>query len=65
MQVNQNILSYDYDSQFNTHFERPYSESSISCCIPKMELKCLRDPIASRVTLVSIFTFLFIVSILT
>lgn len=55
MQINQNILSsHEYDSQFNAHFERPYSESSISYYIPKTELKCLRDPIASRVTLVSI-----------
>lgn len=53
MQINQNISPHEYDSQFNSHFERPYSESSISCYIPKTELMSLRDPIASRVTLVS------------
>lgn len=46
------------DSQFMTRFERPYSESSITCYTSKVELKCLRDPIASRITLVSIFNLM-------
>lgn len=58
VQINQNVhnitSSYEYDSQLNARFERPYSESSISCYSSKVELKCLRDPIASRVTLVNI-----------
>lgn len=58
MLINQNVQnitsSYEYDSQFVTRFERPYSESAISCYSSKIELKCLRDPIASRVTLVNI-----------
>lgn len=59
MHTNQNfnnILSnYECDSQFSTRLETPYSESSISGFSSKIELKCLRDPIASRVTLVSFF----------
>jgi len=55
MQINQNILSsYEFDSQFIARFETPYSESSINYFSSKSELKCLRDPIDSRVTLVSI-----------
>lgn len=59
MLINQNVYnvssSYD-DSQFIARFERPYSETSISCYSSKVELKCLRDPIASRVTLVNILS---------
>lgn len=47
------MSSYENDSQLITHFEAPYSESSISCYTQKMDLKSLRDPISSRVTLVS------------
>lgn len=58
IQPNQNasfILSpYEYESQFVAHYETTYSESSISFT-SKVELKHLRDPIASRVTLVSNF----------
>lgn len=53
--LNNILSSYEYDSQFSAHLETPYSESSISCFSSRIELKCLRDPIASRVTLVSIF----------
>lgn len=59
MHINQNTnnikLSSEFDAQFISNLETPYSESSICCFMSKMELKCLRDPIASRVTLVNIF----------
>lgn len=63
MLINQNVNNimsslshiHKYDTQFLTRFETPYSESSISNYIPKAELKCLRDPIDSRVTFVSKF----------
>lgn len=68
VQINQNIhnfkSSYVYDSQFNSHLETPYSESSICCFMSKIELKCLRDPIASRVTLVNIIIWLIVFAIL-
>lgn len=49
MQINQN----ECDSLLIARFETPYSESSINCYISKGEVKCLRDPIDSRVTIVS------------
>ncbi|KAL4141486.1 hypothetical protein QTP88_004117 [Uroleucon formosanum] len=56
IQINENVNSIvsssEYDSQLVRHFETPYSESSLNCYTSKIELKHLRDPIASRVTLV-------------
>jgi len=51
------LSSTEYDSQLVGNFETPYSESSLNCYASKVELKYLRDPIASRVTLVSFFLF--------
>lgn len=66
VQINQNIhnfkSSYVYDPQFTSHLEIPYSESSM-CFMSKMELKCLQDPIASRVTLVNIIIWLVVITI--
>lgn len=59
MQISENINSIisssEYDPQLVTHIETSYSESSINCYTTKLELKYLRDPIKSRITLVSIF----------
>lgn len=58
MQINQNInnlSSIEYDQPYIGCCEIPCSESIITCYKSKVELKCLKDPIGSRVTLVSIY----------